>query len=80
MSLKPIGKAQAGRPEPPERRNPLASWGVLDQDRCRNALGIRTIVDDANFYDQLKLLGVFFRLAGHGGLMICLDEMGTSTG
>jgi hypothetical protein len=41
----------------------------------RNALGIRTIVDDANFYDQLKLLGVFFRLAGHGGLMICLDEM-----
>jgi hypothetical protein len=42
---------------------------------ARAALGVRTIVDDNNFYDQLKLLARFVRLAGFGGLMVCLDEM-----
>ncbi|GGE90979.1 ATP-binding protein [Mycetocola zhadangensis] len=42
---------------------------------ARNALGVRTIVDDSNVYDQLKLLAVFVRLAGFGGLLVCLDEM-----
>jgi hypothetical protein len=42
---------------------------------ARNALGVRTIVDDASLYDQLKLLGVFVRLCGFSGLFICLDEM-----
>ncbi|BDC38244.1 ATP-binding protein [Paraburkholderia terrae] len=42
---------------------------------ARQALGVRTIVDDASMYDQLKLLGRFVRLAGYSGLMICLDEM-----
>lgn len=42
---------------------------------ARAALGVRTIVDDASFYDQLKLMGRFVRLAGYGGLLICLDEM-----
>lgn len=42
---------------------------------ARNALGVRTIIDDANLYDQLKLLALFVRLAGFGGLLVCLDEM-----
>ncbi|MCW5892811.1 MAG: ATP-binding protein [bacterium] len=42
---------------------------------ARRALGVRTIVDDENVYDQLKLLGRFVRLAGYGGMLICLDEM-----
>jgi hypothetical protein len=42
---------------------------------ARTALGVRTIVDDASFYDQLKLFALFVRLAGFGGLMVCLDEM-----
>ena len=44
---------------------------------ARNALGptVRTIIDDANFYDQIKLLARFVRLAGFGGLLLCLDEM-----
>ncbi|MDD3182183.1 MAG: ATP-binding protein [Alphaproteobacteria bacterium] len=42
---------------------------------ARNALGVRTIIDDASIYDQLKLLARFVRLAGYGGLMVCLDEM-----
>ena len=42
---------------------------------ARNALGVRTIIDDANFYDHLKLLARFVRLAGFDGLLVCLDEM-----
>ena len=42
---------------------------------ARAALGVRTIVDDASAYDQLKLLARFVRLAGYAGLLVCLDEM-----
>ncbi len=42
---------------------------------ARTALGVRTIIDDANVYDQLKLLAYFVRLAGFAGLLVCLDEM-----
>lgn len=42
---------------------------------ARAALGVRAIVDDASVYDQLKLLARFVRLAGYGGLIVCLDEL-----
>jgi hypothetical protein len=42
---------------------------------ARAALAVRTIVDDASVYDQLKLLARFVRLAGYSGLLICLDEL-----
>jgi len=42
---------------------------------ARAALGVRTIVDDANVYDHLKLMGRLVRLAGYGGLLVCLDEL-----
>ena len=42
---------------------------------ARNALGVRTFVDDASFYDQLKLMSLFVRLSGFTGLLVCLDEM-----
>jgi hypothetical protein len=42
---------------------------------ARQALGVRTIIDDASVYDQLKLLARFTRLAGYAGLVVCLDEM-----
>jgi hypothetical protein len=42
---------------------------------ARRALGVRTIVDDDNIYDQLKVLARFVRLAGYGGLLVCLDEL-----
>lgn len=42
---------------------------------ARNALGVRSIVDDANVYDQFKLLSLFVRQAGYGGLLVNLDEM-----
>lgn len=42
---------------------------------ARAALGVRTIIDDSTFYDHLKLFARLCRLAGFGGLLICLDEM-----
>lgn len=42
---------------------------------ARAALGVRSIIDDASVYDQLKLLSRFVRLAGYSGLLICLDEL-----
>ena len=42
---------------------------------ARAALGVRTIIDDASFYDHLKLFARFVRLAGFSGVLVCLDEM-----
>lgn len=42
---------------------------------ARTQLGVRTIVGDANVYDQLKLIARFVRLAGYAGLLIVLDEL-----
>lgn len=42
---------------------------------ARTALGVKTIVDDANWYDHLKLLAKFVRMAGYGGMLVCLDEL-----
>ncbi len=42
---------------------------------ARQALGVRTIIDDASFYDQLKLFSRFVRMAGFSGFVVCLDEL-----
>ncbi len=42
---------------------------------ARKALGVRTIIDDASVYDQLKLLALFVREAGYRGLLVSLDEL-----
>lgn len=42
---------------------------------AKSALGVRTIVDDANVYDQMKLLARFVRLAGFTGMLVCCDEL-----
>lgn len=49
--------------------------GFSTKTEARQALGVRTIIDDDTFYDQLKLMGRFVRLAGYQGLLVCLDEM-----
>jgi len=38
-------------------------------------LGVRSIIDDDNYYDYLKLLAAFVRLAGYSGLLVCIDEL-----
>ena len=42
---------------------------------ARQALGVRSIIDDADIYDSLKLLAAFVRLAGYAGLVVMFDEM-----
>lgn len=42
---------------------------------ARNALDVRTIVDDASVYDHFKLMSLFVRQAGYNGLLVNLDEM-----
>lgn len=42
---------------------------------ARVALGVRSIIDDASFYDQLKLMARFVRLAGYSGLLVSIDEL-----
>ncbi len=42
---------------------------------ARKALGVRTIVNDSNVYDHLKLFSLFVREAGYKGLLVTLDEM-----
>lgn len=42
---------------------------------ARTALGVRTIIDDGSFYDHLKLMSRFVRLAGFEGMLVCLDEL-----
>jgi hypothetical protein len=36
---------------------------------------VRGIIDDANYYDYLKLLAAWLRVAGYAGLLVCLDEL-----
>lgn len=42
---------------------------------ARQALGVHSIIDDADVYDSLKLLAIFVRLAGYTGLVVVFDEM-----
>ncbi|NLC55394.1 MAG: DUF2791 family P-loop domain-containing protein [Armatimonadetes bacterium] len=43
---------------------------------ARQDLGVRTIIDDTNVYDYLKLFAAFVRLSGYAGLLVNVDEMG----
>jgi len=43
---------------------------------ARQDLGVRTIIEDDNIYEYLKLWGRFVRMAGYSGLLVNLDEMG----
>jgi hypothetical protein len=42
---------------------------------ARQALPVRSIIDDADVYDSFKLLAAFVRIAGYSGLVVVLDEM-----
>ena len=70
-----LAGARPGQRSAQIRRGALAARRVLTRTDARKALGVRTIVDDDNIYDQLKLFSRFTRLAGYGGLLVCLDEL-----
>jgi len=43
---------------------------------ARADLGVRSIIEDTQIYDYLKLLAAFVRMGGYAGLLVNLDEMG----
>ena len=43
---------------------------------ARQDLGVRSIIDDQDIYEYLKLMASFVQLAGYAGLLVNLDEMG----
>ena len=60
------------------RKNAAVRWlrgEYSTRTDARQALGVRTIVDDSNVWDHLKLMARFVRLAGYGGFVVCLDEL-----
>jgi hypothetical protein len=61
-----------------QAKNDAVRWlrgEYTTKTEARTALGVRTIIDDSSFYDQLKLMSRFLRLAGYCGFVVCLDEM-----
>ncbi|MGH6709775.1 MAG: ATP-binding protein [Bradyrhizobium sp.] len=42
---------------------------------ARQALGVRTIIDDDSVYDSLKSLACLAKVAGYAGLLVIFDEM-----
>lgn len=42
---------------------------------ARNDLGVRSIIEDANIYESMKLMSQFVRTAGYKGLLVSLDEL-----
>lgn len=41
---------------------------------AREAIGVRSIIDDSMLFDALKLLGHFMSIAGHAGILVIADE------
>ena len=42
---------------------------------AKRDLEVDSVIEDANYYDYLKLMAQFVRLAGYDGLIVCMDEM-----
>jgi hypothetical protein len=42
---------------------------------ARQALPVRSIIDDADVYDTFKLLSAFLRICGYSGLLVVFDEL-----
>ena len=45
------------------------------KSEAKEALGINMIITDDDWYDYLKILASFFRMAGYAGMMIMIDEL-----
>jgi hypothetical protein len=42
---------------------------------AKRDLGVRTIIDDNNFYDYIRLFATFVKMAGYDGLIVSIDEL-----
>ncbi len=62
----------------PELQTAAVRWlraEYSNKTEARGDLGVRSIIDDDSFYDYLKLMAAFVRLAGYRGLLVGLDEL-----
>ncbi|MEM7577687.1 MAG: ATP-binding protein [Planctomycetota bacterium] len=62
----------------PETQEAALRWlrgEFATKTEARQALGVRSIIDDASVYDYLKLMAGFVRLAGYAGLLVNIDEL-----
>ena len=66
-----------------EENNPALSAAAVrwlraeyaTKTEARQDLNVRGIITDETYYDHLKVLARFVRLAGYSGLLICVDEL-----
>ncbi len=61
-----------------EKKSQALRWlraEYTTRTEARKDLDVRTIIDDANIYDYLKLYSQFAKIAGYKGLLVVLDEM-----
>lgn len=59
-------------------RNAALRWlrgEYTTRTEAKAELGVRDVVEDSNFYDMLKVWGVFARAAGFKGLLVSFDEL-----
>ncbi len=45
------------------------------KSEAKEALGVRMIITDDDWYEYLKLFAAFFRLAGYAGMYVMIDEL-----
>jgi hypothetical protein len=75
VALSYLNAAQAGDDEKQEAALRWLRGEYTLKSEAREALGVRTIVSDADVYDHLKALSCFVRAAGFSGMLVILDEM-----
>jgi hypothetical protein len=66
----------------PELQDAAIRWLRAEfstKTEAREALGVRRIIGDADFYSSLKLLAAFCRIAGYKGLLVMIDELSALT-
>lgn len=66
----------------PELQDAAIRWLRAEystKTEARDALGVRRIMGDADFFNSLKLMAAFCRQAGYRGLLVMLDELSTLT-
>lgn len=47
----------------------------MTKTEARQELGVTVIITDDDWYDYLKLIATFFRMAGYSGMLILIDEL-----
>lgn len=61
-----------------ETKAKVAKWfrgEYMTKTEARQELGVTVIITDDDWYDYLKLIATFFRMAGYSGMLILIDEL-----